>query len=69
MVENDEGFLDLASMQVTNSIAGIEATGYFGLSTTLVNSGVIRAFASIGWGWGGRWSGTKDYMHFSATGH
>ena len=35
----------------------------------MVNSGVIRAFASIGWGWGGNWSGTKDYMHFSATGH
>jgi hypothetical protein len=35
----------------------------------MVNSGVIRAFASIGWGWGGSWSGTKDYMHFSATGH
>jgi len=31
---------------------------------------VVRAFASIGWGWGGSWSGsTKDYMHFSATGH
>jgi hypothetical protein len=29
---------------------------------------VVRAFAAIGWGWGGRWSGDKDYMHFSATG-
>lgn len=30
----------------------------------------IRAFASIGWGWGGSWAGnTKDYMHFSASGH
>jgi hypothetical protein len=28
---------------------------------------VIRAFASIGWSWGGRWS-TPDYQHFSATG-
>jgi len=28
------------------------------------------AFASIGWGWGGAWAGsTKDYMHFSSTGH
>jgi D-alanyl-D-alanine carboxypeptidase len=29
----------------------------------------IAAFASVGWGWGGAWSGeTKDYMHFSVTG-
>ena len=31
---------------------------------------VIEAFRSIGWGWGGAWTGnTKDYMHFSSTGH
>lgn len=29
---------------------------------------VMRAFARIGWEWGGNWSGTKDYQHFSATG-
>jgi hypothetical protein len=29
---------------------------------------VVRAFRSIGWRWGGLWPGTKDYMHFSATG-
>jgi hypothetical protein len=29
---------------------------------------VVRAFAAIGWRWGGSWSGDKDYMHFSATG-
>jgi hypothetical protein len=29
---------------------------------------VVRAFRSIGWGWGGRWSETKDYMHFSSSG-
>ena len=35
----------------------------------MVSSAVVRAFASIGWGWGGSWSGqTKDYMHFSSTG-
>ena len=29
-----------------------------------------RTFGSIGWGWGGSWSGsTKDYMHFSINGH
>ena len=36
----------------------------------MVTAAVVRAFASIGWGWGGSWIGsTKDYMHFSSTGH
>lgn len=29
---------------------------------------VVRAFGSIGWGWGGEWSGTRDFQHFSASG-
>ena len=29
----------------------------------------VRAFAAIGWGWGGSWSGPKGYQHFSANGH
>jgi hypothetical protein len=36
----------------------------------MVTPAVVRAFRSVGWGWGGSWAGsTKDYMHFSATGH
>jgi D-alanyl-D-alanine carboxypeptidase-like protein len=36
----------------------------------MVTPAVVRAFRSVGWGWGGDWTGsTKDYMHFSATGH
>jgi hypothetical protein len=36
----------------------------------MVTRRLIRAFRSIGWGWGGSWTGnTKDYMHFSSTGH
>jgi hypothetical protein len=35
----------------------------------MVTPAVVAAFASIGWGWGGSWTGTKDYMHFSANGH
>ncbi|HEX9124398.1 MAG TPA: M15 family metallopeptidase [Actinomycetota bacterium] len=30
---------------------------------------VVRAFAAIGWEWGGHWSSGKDYMHFSANGN
>jgi hypothetical protein len=29
---------------------------------------LVRAFARIGWGWGGRWSGSPDYQHFSTNG-
>ena len=29
---------------------------------------VTRAFARIGWGWGGDWSSAKDWMHFSTSG-
>ena len=36
----------------------------------MVTPAVIRAFRSIGWGWGGSWPGaTKDYTHFSVSGH
>ena len=36
----------------------------------MVTPRAIAAFRSIGWGWGGSWTGnTKDYMHFSSTGH
>ncbi len=36
----------------------------------MVTPAVRRAFASVGWGWGGSWVGsTKDYMHFSVNGH
>jgi hypothetical protein len=34
-----------------------------------VGSGVlVRAFASVGWKWGGRWTGSPDYQHFSVSG-
>jgi hypothetical protein len=29
---------------------------------------LVEAFDAAGWGWGGRWSGAKDYQHFSASG-
>ena len=36
----------------------------------MVTGRVVSAFRSIGWGWGGAWAGsTKDYMHFSSSGH
>jgi hypothetical protein len=34
-----------------------------------VRGGVlVDAFASVGWYWGGRWTGSPDYQHFSLTG-
>jgi hypothetical protein len=36
----------------------------------MVAAAVVAIFQGVGWGWGGSWSGsTKDYMHFSVTGH
>jgi hypothetical protein len=29
---------------------------------------LVDAFASVGWQWGGRWTGSPDYQHFSSTG-
>ena len=29
---------------------------------------LVRAFASVGWHWGGLWRSSKDYQHFSTTG-
>ncbi|WP_246080062.1 M15 family metallopeptidase [Nonomuraea mesophila] len=36
----------------------------------VINPGdkVVKAFARVGWEWGGYWSGTKDYQHFSKGG-
>ena len=31
-------------------------------------SAPVRAFSAVGWGWGGRWSSSPDYQHFSASG-
>jgi hypothetical protein len=34
-----------------------------------VEGGVlVRAFASVGWSWGGHFAGTPDYQHFSSNG-
>jgi hypothetical protein len=36
----------------------------------MITPKAVAAFRSVGWGWGGSWTGdTKDYMHFSSTGH
>jgi D-alanyl-D-alanine carboxypeptidase len=32
------------------------------------NDEVVRAFAAVGWRWGGHWRSLKDYQHFSANG-
>lgn len=35
----------------------------------VMDGGVVtRAFAAIGWGWGGRFRSSKDYQHFSESG-
>jgi hypothetical protein len=29
---------------------------------------LVQAFRAVGWEWGGRWTGSPDYQHFSASG-
>ena len=29
---------------------------------------LVDAFAAVGWQWGGRWTASPDYQHFSSTG-
>ncbi len=29
---------------------------------------VVAAFSAVGWQWGGRWTASPDYQHFSSTG-
>jgi hypothetical protein len=29
---------------------------------------LVRAFEEVGWSWGGRWTGSRDYQHFSTNG-
>jgi D-alanyl-D-alanine carboxypeptidase len=50
---NGRGFLDRARLR-----PGMAVRGGF----------LVRAFAGVGWAWGGRWAGSPDYQHFSATG-
>jgi len=34
----------------------------------VAGSAPVRAFAAMHWGWGGNWSSTPDYQHFSVNG-
>jgi hypothetical protein len=38
--------------------------------TGMIHAGdaIVRAFAAVGWRWGGSWTSSKDYQHFSANG-
>jgi hypothetical protein len=34
----------------------------------VVGGVLVKAFAAVGWQWGGRWTDSLDYQHFSSTG-
>jgi hypothetical protein len=50
--------------------AAIDRFGQAAVRAGVIRAGdvVVRAFARIGWEWGGEWSTSKDYQHFSASG-
>jgi hypothetical protein len=39
-----------------------------GRGTAVSGGTLVEAFRTVGWSWGGRWAGSPDYQHFSATG-
>ncbi|ARN83331.1 cytosolic protein [Methylocystis bryophila] len=46
------------------------AKRHAGMIGVIVKGDVVyKAFAKRGWGWGGEWARSKDYQHFSASGH
>lgn len=49
--------------------AGIDRSPRAGTPTGAIRSGdvVVRAFAAIGWEWGGTWAGSPDFQHFAAV--
>jgi hypothetical protein len=54
---------------MTNDPTSLRYVDRTPLRRGMVTPAVVQAFRSIGWGWGGEWSGeTKDYMHFSHNG-
>jgi len=50
--------------------AGAPWAGRSGPGPAVIRHGdaAWRAFAAVGWSWGGDWAAPKDYQHFSATG-
>ena len=68
-----------AGMRVADLALVLERAGQFlpldpphGAEATIggviaANSLVVRAFARIGWEWGGTWASGEDYQHFSAA--
>lgn len=41
--------------------------GYVRPGMILPGDATVRAFASVGWTWGGNWTSPQDLMHFTAT--
>jgi hypothetical protein len=48
------------------SVTFVKRTAGPGVATP--GSPMVKIFDNLGWGWGGTWSGTKDYQHFSSNG-
>jgi D-alanyl-D-alanine carboxypeptidase len=42
--------------------------GRYRRGMAVAGGALVRAFASVGWLWGGRWTASPDWQHFSKTG-
>jgi D-alanyl-D-alanine carboxypeptidase len=62
-------YVSAGSTSHTASRPYVDRARAAGRPGVITDGGVVtRAFGRIGWGWGGRWSGTRDYQHLSASG-
>jgi hypothetical protein len=64
-VENP--YLEGATVQPAAGVAYLDRSVYRP-GIAIAGGGLVAAFASVGWQWGGRWTGSPDYQHFSKTG-
>ena len=69
-VENPYVTLTAIEPPAGQPFAAIDRSANAAVPPGVIRSGdvVVRAFAGIGWEWGGDWSGSKDYHHFSDSG-
>lgn len=67
-VENPDLTGDAVAPLAGRRFAAVDRTGEGHPSKGVITADglVVRAFARIGWEWGGTWSSGKDYQHFSS---
>jgi hypothetical protein len=60
-------YLEGGTVQPAAGVAFVKRSPYRpGMAVT--GGQLVTAFAAVGWFWGGRWTGSPDFQHFSLSG-